>query len=78
MSGIIKGSSMRLSLILTSVGIFIIFLSIAAYIVMKAINGGIPEWASMSVFAIGLAGVLTGTGWNKIKQKEIESKNETK
>jgi hypothetical protein len=79
MTNVVKGSAMRFSLTLTSIGIFIIFLSIAFYVVMRAIEGVEPEWTSMSVFAIGLAGVLTGAGWNKTKQKEIESRtNEEK
>ena len=63
---------MRLSFILTTVGVFILFLAMAAYIIVSATRGESPEWAAMSVFAIGTAGVLTGAGWNKTKQKEIE------
>jgi len=73
MTDVIKGSAMRFSLTLTSIGIFVIFLAIAFYVVMRAIGGEEPEWTAMSVFAIGLAGVLTGAGWNKTQQKKIES-----
>ena len=42
---------------------------------MKGIKGVEPEWTSMSVFAIGMAGVLTGVGWNKTQQKKLENGN---
>jgi len=69
---IIKDSAMRFSLVITSLAMFITFMAIAFYIVMKTIDKQEPDWATMGVFAGGIAAVLTGVGWNKTKQKEIE------
>lgn len=65
-------SSMRFTLILAAVGAFILMLAVAAYIIIAATNGIVPEWASMGVFALGIAGILTGVGYTKVKQKETE------
>lgn len=65
-------SSMRFSLLLAVIGAFILMLAVAAFIVIAALKGGSPEWASMGIFALGIAGILTGVGYNKAKQKEIE------
>lgn len=65
-------SSMRFHLVLTSVGVFIILLSIAFFIIKRALGDVDPNWTEMSIFAIGIAGVLTGVGWNKTTQKKIE------
>jgi hypothetical protein len=73
MTNIIKGSAMRFSLVLTSVGILLILLSIAFHITMKSIAGTEPSWAEMSVFAVGITGAILGVGYNKTKQKEIET-----
>ena len=70
-------SSMRFSLVLAAVGAFILMLSVAAYIVVAATQGTNPEWASMGVFALGIAGILTGVGYTKAKQKEIEVNEKT-
>ena len=72
---IVKNSAMRFNLVITSLAIFITFISIAFHIVMKTIDGLEPDWATMGVFAGGIAAVLTGVGWNKTKQKEIEATN---
>jgi uncharacterized membrane protein YuzA (DUF378 family) len=69
-------SSMRFSLLLAVIGAFVLMMAVAAFIVISAIKGGSPEWASMGVFALGIAGILTGVGYNKAKQKEIELANE--
>ena len=65
-------SSMRFSLVLAAVGAFVLMLAVAAFIILSAVNGGSPEWASMGVFALGIAGILTGVGYTKAKQKELE------
>jgi len=70
-------SSMRFSLILAAVGAFVLMLAVAAFIVLSAVKGGSPEWASMGVFALGIAGILTGVGYTKAKQKEIEVNEKT-
>ena len=69
-----NASSMRFHLILTSLGVFIILLSVAFFIIKRALGDVEPNWTEMSVFAIGMAGVLTGVGWNKTVQKKIEKK----
>ena len=71
-NSVIKNSAMRFSLVMTSLAIFVTFMAIAFYIVMKTIQKEEPDWATMGVFAGGIAAVLTGVGWNKTKQKEIE------
>ena len=70
-------SSMRFSLVLAAIGAFVLMLTVGVYIILSAINGGSPDWASMGVFALGIAGILTGVGFTKAKQKEIET-NEKK
>jgi len=65
-------SSMRFSLILAAVGAFILMLAVAAYIIVAAIQSSSPDWAAMGVFALGIGGILTGIGYTKAKQKEIE------
>ena len=67
-------SSMRFNLILAAFGAFILMLAASTYIVVAAFSSAIPEpqWSAIGVFAIGLAGILTGTGFAKAKQKEIE------
>jgi hypothetical protein len=81
--GILNGanggaSSMRLSLVLAAIGAFVIMLTIAAYIIISAIKEVNPEWATMGVFTIGVAAILTGVGYTKVLQKETELKHETK
>jgi len=70
---VVKNSAMRFSFIMTSLAIFITFMAIAFYIVMKTLHKEEPDWATMGVFAGGIAAVLTGAGWNKTRQKEIEA-----
>lgn len=79
--GILNGanggaSSMRLSLVLAAIGAFIIMLSVAAYILIAAVNEVSPEWATMGVFTVGVAAVLTGVSYTKVLQKETELKYE--
>jgi len=80
MKGLLKeggsenASSMRFAFLLVAIGVFIILLSIAVLIILKAIKGEEPEWSALSVFAIGIAGLITGAGYTKVKQKEIEVK----
>ena len=72
---VVKNSAMRFSLVMTSLAIFVNFMAIAFYIIMKATCEEEPDWATMGVFAGGIAAVLTGVGWNKTKQKQIEVNN---
>ena len=69
---VVKNSAMRFSLVITSFATFITFVAISFYIVWKTVHGEEPDWATMGVFAGGIAAVLTGSGWNKTRQKEIE------
>ena len=69
---VIKQSAMRFSLVVTTIGVFVVLMSVSFYIVMQTLDKTQPEWASMSVFFGGVAAVITGVGWNKTKQKEIE------
>jgi len=73
-----KTSSMRFSFIMISIGVFIILLSLGIYIVMCAFKPelGEPKWQAIGIFAVGIAGVVTGTGYNKAQQKKIELENE--
>jgi hypothetical protein len=71
-------SSMRVSLILITIGILFIFAAVSVYIVLFALNPKdvpAPPWAEMGAFLAGVAGVITGAGWNKVKQKRIENEN---
>jgi hypothetical protein len=72
--GVGNSSSMRFNLILASVGAFILMLSTASYIVISAIKANEPSWTEMGIFALGIAGILTGVGWTKTRQKETELK----
>jgi len=68
-------SSMRFSFILISLGVFILLVAAAFYIVLSALRPealGEPSWEAIGVFAIGLGGIITGVGYTKTKQKEIE------
>lgn len=72
-------SSMRFSFILMSIGVFILMLAAAFYIIQCTRfpdKLGEPSWEAIGVFAIGLGGIITGAGYTKTKQKEIE-RNET-
>lgn len=69
---VVKNSAMRFSLTIISVAISITLLGIVAYIIIRAIDGEAPDWAGLGLFIGGLAALLTGSGWNKTKQKEIE------
>ena len=78
MKDVIKGSSMRLNLTLAAIGAFILMLSTSAYIIIGAFKGTEPSWEAMALFAIGIASILTGVGYTKAKQKEIEIKGNEK
>ena len=65
-------SSMRFTMVLAAVGAFVMMLSVSAFIIIRAFEETEPEWAAMGVFAIGIAGILTGMGYAKAKQKELE------
>jgi len=69
---VVKNSAMRFSLTITSIAVFIAILGLVFHIVMKTVGGQAIEWASIGVFMAGLAALITGSGWNKTKQKEIE------
>ena len=67
-------SSIRFSLILTSIGIFILLLAAAFYIVVAAFNPEMeqPSWEAIGIFAVGIASVVTGIGYTKVQQKKVE------
>lgn len=69
---VVKNSAMRFSFTIISIGIFIVLLAIVGHIVMKTLGGATIEWTQIGVFVGGLAALLTGSGWNKTRQKEIE------
>lgn len=73
-------SSMRVGFILIIIGTFLLFSATAIYIVLSALHPedlGEPSWESIGIFLAGIASVVTGAGWNKVKQKQVE-KNESK
>ena len=73
-------SSMRASFILITIGVFLLFVATGIYVVMCAFHPeklGEPSWEAIGIFLVGLASVVTGAGWNKVKQKQVE-KNENK
>lgn len=72
-------SSMRFSLVLITIGVFLLFVAVAIYIIMSAIDANLsePSWEAMGLFLAGSAVVMTGSGWTKTRQKEIET-NEKK
>ena len=49
-------------------------ISAAIYIVVSAFNSLVeqPEWTAIGIFAIGIAGIITGAGYNKVQQKKVE------
>jgi len=69
---VVKGSAMRFSLTLISIAVSIAILGIIFHIVMQTLNEETIQWSSIGVFMGGLAALLTGSGWNKTRQKEIE------
>jgi hypothetical protein len=69
---VVKNSAMRFSLTIISISISITLLGIVTYIIITASKGEEPDWAGLGLFVGGLAALLTGSGWNKTKQKEIE------
>lgn len=70
---VVKNSAMRFSLTIISVTICVILLGVAAHIVIKTLNNELIDWTELGIFIAGLAALLTGSGWNKTKQKEIET-----
>ena len=75
-----KTSSMRVSFLLITIGAVILMAATAVYISASAFNEIIPEpdWKEIGIFAVGLASVITGAGYNKMKQKKIEIDSEEK
>jgi uncharacterized membrane protein YidH (DUF202 family) len=71
---VVKGSAMRFSLTIISVAIAIAILGIVAYVILITVKGEPVDWTGLGLFVAGLAALLTGSGWNKTKQKEIEIK----
>ena len=65
---------MRFTFILVVIGAFLLMLAAATYIVVAALNSAIPEpsWTEIGIFAIGVAGIITGVGYNKVQQKKVE------
>jgi len=88
MSGLLDSkngsSSMRFSLMMGTIGVFILMVAVATYIIIKGFQTGASlegEWSQMGFFALGLATMLTGMGWTKVQQKKLElngASNETK
>ena len=70
---VVKNSAMRFSLTIISISISIAVLGIVAYVLILTIKGESVDWTGLGVFVAGLAALLTGSGWNKTKQKEIET-----
>ncbi len=70
--GVVKNSAMRFSLTIISITICVILLGVAAHILIYTLGGEPIEWTELGIFIAGLAALLTGSGWNKTKQKEIE------
>ncbi len=69
---VVKNSAMRFSLTLISIAVSIAVLGLIFHIVVQTVNKEPIQWSSIGVFVGGLAALLTGSGWNKTKQKEIE------
>jgi membrane protein implicated in regulation of membrane protease activity len=68
-------SSMRFSLILVAIGVFLIMGSIALFIVMAALGNLTPDWTTMGVFTVSVGTLITGVSYTKVLQKEKELKN---
>lgn len=73
-----RQSSMRFHLVLVSIGILAILLAVGFYVVMAAIHQQEPKWPELSIFAVGVGGIIVGAGYNKTSQKKLElnSRNE--
>ena len=69
---VVKNSAMRFSLTIISVAIAIAILGIVAYVLILTVKEQSVDWTGLGLFVAGLAALLTGSGWNKTKQKEIE------
>ena len=69
---VVKNSAMRFSLTIISIAISIAVLGIVTYIILVTLDAKEVDWAGLGLFVAGLAALLTGSGWNKTKQKEIE------
>lgn len=69
---VVKNSAMRFSLTLISIAVSIAVLGLIFHIVYQTIAEEAIQWSAIGVFIGGLAALLTGSGWNKTKQKEIE------
>ena len=68
---VVKNSAMRFSLTIISIAIAIAILGIVAYVLILTVNGESVDWTGLGLFVAGLAALLTGSGWNKTKQKEV-------
>lgn len=71
-------SSMRVSFIIITIAVFFLFGATGFYIIMSALHPDKlpePSWEAIGIFLGGLATVITGSGWNKRKQKQIENEN---
>jgi protein-S-isoprenylcysteine O-methyltransferase Ste14 len=69
---IVKGSAMRFSLTIISISVALAIIGIMVHVVIQTFKGETVEWSGIGIFVGGLAALLTGSGWNKTKQKEIE------
>jgi len=70
-----KTSSMRFSFILISIGIFVLMISVAFYIIISALKSEPvePSWEAIGVFVAGIALPVIGAGYNKVQQKKVET-----
>lgn len=72
-------SSMRFAFLLFCLGVFLILLSIAFYIVRFAIGYKQPDWSGISLLVGGLGAAITAFAWQKVSQKKVENnKNKEK
>ena len=68
-----KESAMRVSLFMVVVTVCFILACVGIYILMKArCDVEIANWSSMGMFVIGVAAIVTGMAWQKVRQKRIE------
>ena len=69
-------SSIRFTLILVAIGVFLIMGSVALYITLAAIGKITPDWTTMGVFTVSVGTLITGVSYTKVLQKEKELNNE--
>jgi hypothetical protein len=72
-----KLSSIRASLITSTISVCLLMLSMGFHIVWHTVNNQSEniEWQGMSIFLAGISAVLGTVLYNKVKQKNIELTN---